>query len=163
MSDAESLLRMAADHAAGGRLDLALYTYLGAALRALDDWGAIRIARHRTHGEYVRGCTETSARPPLRDIVREVDGVRFGGMDATRDAVDRAGSRAVSIVRALAHPTGVAITTMVSMVLFLGACTGGLLRPGSDSIPGVTTFSSTSSCARGPRRGTSRARSRRFP
>jgi hypothetical protein len=126
-SDAESLLRTAADHAAGGRFDLALYTYLGAALRALDDRGAIRIARHRTHGEYVRGCAEASARPPLRDIVREVDGVRFGGVDATRDAVERAGSRAVSIVRAV-----VAIATMVSMVSFLGACSGGLLRPGSD-------------------------------
>jgi hypothetical protein len=131
-TDAESLLRTAAGQAAEGRFDLALFTYLGAALRALDDRGAIRIARHRTHGEYVRGCQDASARPGLREIVRDVDVVRFGGVVATLETVERAATRAIAIVRAAPRSSALGIATMVFMLLFLGACGGGLLRPGAD-------------------------------
>jgi hypothetical protein len=134
-TDAESLLRLARDHALGGRLDLALFTYLAAALRALDDRGAVRIARHRTHGEYVRGCLEANARPALRDLVRDVDVVRFGGVSATMEIVEQAAARALAIVRmpAVAHASMVGVATMISIVLLLGACGGGaLLRPGAD-------------------------------
>jgi hypothetical protein len=131
-TDAESLLRSARDHATAGRLDLALFTYLAAALRALDDRGAIRIARHTTHGEYVRGCREPGARPGLREIVRDVDVVRFGGEGATTEAVERAASRAAAIVHAVPGSSMVGVATMVSLVLLLGACSGNLLRPGAD-------------------------------
>jgi hypothetical protein len=135
-SDAEMLLREAADLAARGSLDLALFTYLGAALRALDDRGAIRIARHRTHGEYVRGCRDPGAKPGLREMALDVDRVRFGGQSASSEAVERAAARAVAIVRA-PNPSffesPARIATMVALVLALGACHGGgVFGPGSD-------------------------------
>jgi Domain of unknown function (DUF4129) len=135
-SDAEVLLREAAELASRGHLDLALFTYLGAALRALDDRGAIRIARHRTHGEYVRGCRDGGAKPGLREIALDVDRVRFGGQSATSAAVERAAARAVAIVRAPNAPlfdSPGRIALMIGMVLALSACHGGsVLRPGSD-------------------------------
>ena len=48
------------------------------------------IARDRTNGEYVRACADPAAKPALRDIVREVDRVQFGGEDATHDGRRRA-------------------------------------------------------------------------
>src|SRR5207245_8784322 len=66
-SDAELLLARADAHARAGRLEVALYTYLAAALAALDRRGAIRLARDRTNGEYVRACKDGNARPPLRE------------------------------------------------------------------------------------------------
>ena len=57
----------------------ALQLYLAASLRALSSRGALRIAADRTNGEYVRGCSDALAKPALRDIVREVDRVQFGG------------------------------------------------------------------------------------
>jgi hypothetical protein len=135
--DAEQLLRAAAVYAERGSLDLALFTYLGAALRALDDRGAIRLARYHTHGEYVRGCGDAAARPLLREIVRDVDIVRFGGGGATLEVVERASARAMSIVRAPrpADPPFVPIAMTILLVLFgscLSACGGGLSRPGAD-------------------------------
>src|SRR5262249_32336721 len=58
ISDAELLLRRGEDLLRRGDLDRATLTFLHAALRALDQRGAIRLARHRTHGEYVRGCKD---------------------------------------------------------------------------------------------------------
>jgi hypothetical protein len=132
--DAETLLRRAHGHAAEGKLDLALFTYLGAALHALDERGAIRIARHRTHGEYVRGCGDARARYLLREIVRDVDVVQFGGTEATPDVVAHAASRAVAIVRAAPAASGVAgrVATMMTVVFTLGACGGGVIHPGRD-------------------------------
>src|SRR5262249_50192755 len=46
-SDAELLLRRAEEHARRGEHALALHFYLGAALRAPDQRGAIRITKHR--------------------------------------------------------------------------------------------------------------------
>jgi hypothetical protein len=125
--DAEALLLRAQGHATEGKLDLALFTYLAAALRALDERGAIRVGRHRTHGEYVRSCAEAGARPLLREIVRDVDVVQFGGAGATPDVVAHAASRAVTTGSIAAR-----IATMTAIVLTLGACGGGLLRPGGD-------------------------------
>jgi hypothetical protein len=132
--DAEELLRRAQGHAAEGRLDFALFTYLAAALRALDERGAIRIARHRTHGEYVRSCEEAGARTLLREIVRDVDAVQFGGIGATSDIVAHAASRAVAIVRSAPSQSSFAarVATMMAVVVTLGACGGGLVRPGDD-------------------------------
>jgi hypothetical protein len=127
---AEVLLRLAAEASARGDQRAALQTYLAAALRALDDRGAIRVARDRTNGEYVRGCKETASRPGLRDLVREVDSVQFGGNDATVEAVLLSKGRAEHIVRApraeASRLGGVGTLTMLmaSAVLLLGACTG---------------------------------------
>lgn len=96
---AEALLSRAAEARVRGDRRAALLHYLAAALRALDDRGAIRIARDRTNGEYVRSCRDTALRPSLRDLVRDVDNVEFGGFDATSEAVTLAQSRAERIVR----------------------------------------------------------------
>ncbi len=131
-SDAETLLQRANEHAQRGELDRAALLYLAAALRALDRRGAIRIARHRTNGEYVRACKETEATPQLRMIVRAVDRVQFGREAPTREAIADVASRAAWIVRAVA---------MASLVLLLGGCSipehGPVLRsedPGGDDL-----------------------------
>ncbi len=100
-TDAELLLRRADEHARKGDFPAALFTYLNASLRALDTRGAIRVARHRTNGEYVRGCKEEGARTPLRELVLEVDKAQFGGQSPTSEVVAKAASRAISLVRAL--------------------------------------------------------------
>lgn len=100
-ADEEALLRGAEDRARRGDYGAALQIYLAAALRSLDKRGAVRIAKDRTNGEYVRGCTDAAAKPALREIVREVDRVQFGGETASDEAVARAAQRAVAIVRAL--------------------------------------------------------------
>lgn len=136
-SDAERLLRAAAAHTERGELDLALFAYLGASLRALDDRGALRLARHFTHGEYVESCRDTTAQPPLREIVRDVDAVRFGGHSATLEIVERTSARATSIVRA-PRATSLALvsTAMTILVLLSGSwltgCGGPLSRSGAD-------------------------------
>ena len=71
-------------------------------MRALDKRGAVRGARDRTNGEYVRSSSDAAAKPALRDIVREVDRVQFGGQAADVDGVARAAQRALWIVRAAA-------------------------------------------------------------
>jgi hypothetical protein len=125
---AEALLRLAAEAARRGDGRTALVTYLAAALRALDDRGAIRLARDRTNGEYLRGCQELASRPTLRELVREVDGVQFGGTDASADVVALAASRAEAIVRV--DRNGVPRLVMRALmalwvVLLVGACNGG--------------------------------------
>lgn len=99
ISDAEAALGLAEEHRARGELEKALGLYLAASLAALDRRGAIRVARHRTNGEYVRACEEKASRAPLREIVREVDRVEFGGAPPTDDAVSRVATRAQAIVR----------------------------------------------------------------
>lgn len=120
ISDAELLLRKASEHEARGELDRAVFAYLGAALRALDLRGAIRIARHRTNGEYVRSCNDAEAKPPLREIVRAVDDVQFGKRAPSSETVAKVKARAVALVR------GVPLALLV-MVLSLGC--GGLGGP----------------------------------
>jgi len=112
-SDAETLLQRANDHAQRGELDRAALLYLAAALRALDRRGAIRIARHRTNGEYVRACKESEATPQLRAIVRAVDRVQFGREAPTREAIADVGARAAWIVRTVA---------LASLVLLACGC-----------------------------------------
>lgn len=119
-SDAEALLARAEAHARRGELEAALHAYLAAALHALDRRDAIRIARDRTNGEYVRACKEESARARLREIVGEVDRVQFGGERATDDAVARAGQRAVALVRAVP-----AAVVALALLLATAACGGG--------------------------------------
>ena len=99
ISDADVALQLAERHRARGELKKALGLYLAASLAALDRRGAIRVARHRTNGEYVRACEEEASRAPLREIVREVDKVEFGGAPPTVDAVSRVATRAQAIVR----------------------------------------------------------------
>ncbi len=110
ITDAELLLRRAAELARAGEHERALFTYLEASLRALDNRGAVRIAKDRTYGEYVRFCKEVGAKAPLGDIVREVDRVKFGGVEASAEAAQRAAERAVRLVR-------VAAIAMIALVL----------------------------------------------
>lgn len=117
-SDAELLLRAAEDHARRGDFASALQLYLAAALRALDKRGVVRLAKDRTNGEYVRGCRDDAAKAPLREIVREVDLVQFGGVPPTADAVGRAAQRAVALVRA-------APAALLAIALLLAGCSGG--------------------------------------
>ncbi|WP_394836190.1 hypothetical protein LVJ94_04690 [Pendulispora rubella] len=115
--DAEVLLRRAEGHAQQGNFEAALFTYLNASLRALDKRGAIRIARHRTNGEYVRACSETETKEPLYAIVRDVDRVQFGGAHPTPDVVARTASRATAIVR-----TAAVVASTLMLALLIGGC-----------------------------------------
>ncbi len=125
-SDAETLLQRANEHAQRGELGRAAPLYLAAALRALDRRGAIRIARHRTHGEYVRACKESEAAPQLRAIVRAIDRVQFGHEPPTPEAIADVAARAAWIVRA---------AVVASLMLVLGGCARpdhGPLLPSDD-------------------------------
>lgn len=128
IDDAESALRLADEHRARGELSKALGLYLAAALSALDRRGAIRLARHRTNGEYVRTCAEEANRTPLRELVREVDKVEFGGTQPTTDGVDSAGARARSIVR-------IAATTALLVLASCSALHKPSADPASDDLP----------------------------
>ena len=100
VDDAEAALRRADDLARGGELSRALFMYLAASLAALDRRGAVRLARSRTNGEYVRACSEVDRRPALRELVREVDRAQFGGEPPTPERVSRASGLARALVRA---------------------------------------------------------------
>ncbi len=127
MTDEEVLLARGDELARAGHYGAALQHYLAASLRALDKRGAVRITRDRTNGEYVRGCGDPSAKPALRDIVREVDRVQFGGENATPDGVMRAAQRAVAIVRA------VPVMMLALMLMLSTGCGGG--AGGSSAVP----------------------------
>jgi hypothetical protein len=130
-SDEDAILRRAEEHARRGEYGVALQLYLAASLRALDKRGAVRVARDRTNGEYVRSCSDANAKPALRDIVREVDRVQFGRENPTMDAVSRAAQRATAIVRAMP----VMMLSLVVAALALGCGGGGgagASKPGDD-------------------------------
>jgi len=122
VSDAEVLLARAGEHERRGELARALSTYLAAALRGLDVRGAIRLERHRTNGEYVRSCADAEAKTALREIVRDVDQVEFGGAPPLPDAVTRASKRAIALVRSL---------PLAILILLMG-CVPSSLRAGGD-------------------------------
>lgn len=129
ITDAEAALRMAEELRRRGEYARALGLYLAAALTALDRRGAIRIAKHRTNGEYVRFCTDDASKPPLREIVREVDKVQFGKIDPTEEAVARVAQRAVALVR---HTATTALTVL-AVLAFTSGCNGpGMKRPYDD-------------------------------
>ncbi len=122
-TSAEALLARAARARAQGDLLLSLSLYLAAALRALDDRGSIRIARDRTNGEYVRACQDAALRPTLKELVRDVDAVQFGGASLTDDALGQAAGRATRIVRARMGVTeGALAAPLVLLVVLLLAC-----------------------------------------
>jgi len=128
-TDEDTLLERATEHSSRGQYGIALQLYLAASLRALDKRGALRIARDRTNGEYVRSCEDPDVKSGLQDIVREVDRVQFGGEEATREAADRAGRRASAIVRGLqASVMALAAATLLGC----GWSPGGERRPGDD-------------------------------
>ncbi len=131
-----ALFQRAGDARARGDAREAVFLYLAAALRALDDQGALRLARDRTNGEYVRECEDAAARPALRDIVRVVDGVQFGGDEATPEAVARAELGAERILRpARPGAHGLVSLTTLALVLLLGATACGKLGGGSNANP----------------------------
>lgn len=111
-TDPEEALRQAEELLARGDYRRALSLALTASLGALGRRGAIRIGKHRTNGEYVRSCADDSARPPLREIVRAVDAVEFGGAEATSDRATRATARAREIVRAAAIVTALGLSLL---------------------------------------------------
>jgi hypothetical protein len=128
-SDEETLLRRAAELAARGENGAALELYLAASLRALEKRGALRVAPYRTNGEYVRACIDATAKPALRDIVREVDRVKFGGAAAGAAMVEGAARRAFAIVRA----APVAMLALAALLSTGCGRVGGLApRPGDD-------------------------------
>jgi hypothetical protein len=116
LSDEDQILARARELAQHGDLAGAMQLYLVASLRALDKRGALRLAKDRTNGEYVRACTDGTAKPALREIVREVDRVQFGGESATTEGLERAARQALAIVRA-------APVAMLALALVL-ACAG---------------------------------------
>jgi hypothetical protein len=111
---AEAILARAEAALARGDLQAALFGFLHASLRALDVRGAIRIARDRTNGEYVRSCNDERARPELRAIVHEVDVVQFGGRQAEVERVRDAGRRAAAVVRMAVTLALVAIGSLLA-------------------------------------------------
>jgi hypothetical protein len=127
VSDEEMLLRRAGELAARGENAAALELYFAASLRALEKRGALRVAPYRTNGEYVRACLDAAAKPPLYDIAREVDRVKFGGGAAGAAVVEGAARRALAIVRA-------APVAMLALALLLSTGCGGL--PGLAPHPG---------------------------
>jgi hypothetical protein len=133
ISDAEAALREADDCARRGDLSRALGLYLAASLSALDRRGAIRLARHRTNGEYVRACAEDASRQPLREIVREVDRVEFGRLAPTTEGVSRVAARASGVVR-----SSIVMTTLLLAIALLGlgalGCGGSRARGGFGTI-----------------------------
>lgn len=120
VSDAEAALRAADDLAKGGDLERAMSLYLAASLVALDRRGAVRLAKHRTNGEYVRLCTEPDARLPLREIVREVDKIEFGGVPPTADAAEKVSTRARALVRRAAAAAASTMLFVISLALVTG-------------------------------------------
>jgi len=118
LTDEEQILARARELAMRGELAASMQLYLVASLRALDKRGAVRIAKDRTNGEYVRACADPGAKPALRDIVREVDRVQFGGETATPEGLERAARQAIAIVR-----TVPAMMLLVMLSLSLG-CSG---------------------------------------
>jgi hypothetical protein len=132
VGDAEALLARGVAYARAGKLDLALHTFLGAGLCALDHRGAIRIAKDRTNGEYVRVCGDPSARAPLRELVGEVDRVQFGGEKATVERVSHAERSATALVRA-ARVAMIAIGCSVMTASLVGC---GPHAPGSEPMAG---------------------------
>jgi hypothetical protein len=127
-TDADEALASADEHARRGELARALSLYLSATLAALGKRGVVRLARHRTNGEYVRACAEPTAKEALSEIVREVDRVEYGKAAPTDDAVRRVAARAASVVRAAA----------IVGVLLLAGCGlsgGGPDDPAGDDLP----------------------------
>ncbi len=112
ITDAERLLAMADEEARRGQWDHAQALYLAASLAALDRRGAIRLAKHRTNGEYVRACKDAAARPELRAIVREVDRVHFGKEAPTGEGVAQVAARAGAIVRAIIVTAAMALALL---------------------------------------------------
>ncbi len=129
VSDPEAALRAADEHARRGEADRAVALYLVASLAALDRRGAVRLARHRTNGEYVRSCTDPEAKQPLREVVREVDKVTYGKQTPSAEAVARVAERATHLVKRAA----VAATMLVAI---LSAGCGTLKGTGTDDPAG---------------------------
>jgi Domain of unknown function (DUF4129) len=118
------LFERAADARSRGAYREALALYLAAALRALDERGALRLAPHTTNGEYLRACRDTQARAPLRELVRGVDVVEFGGAQATAESASRAEAQAVRVVQASPSATTSTLMTMLVLGLVSGLVTG---------------------------------------
>jgi hypothetical protein len=135
-SDEETLLRRAADLAARGENGAALELYLAASLRALEKRGALRVAPYRTNGEYLRACLDPAAKPALRDIVREVDRVKFGGAAAGAEMIEGAARRAFAIVRAAP------VAMLALAALFSTGCSsvGSLAPHAGDDPAGLEVF-----------------------
>jgi hypothetical protein len=119
ISDAEAALRDADEHARRGELTRAVGLYLAASLAALDRRGAIRLARSRTNGEYIRACAEDDSRAALREIVREVDRVEFGHLAPTTEGVALIASRATRVVRSGGGPGARGVSSLATMALSL--------------------------------------------
>lgn len=134
VDDAEAALRAADEHARRGDGLRAVSLYLAASLVALERRGAVRRAKHRTNGEYVRTCSDPEAKPALRDVVREVDRATYGRQVPSSEVVARVAERATRIVRQAA-----AIATTLLLAFALTGCSGlggsGTDDPAGDQLP----------------------------
>jgi hypothetical protein len=134
ITDAERLLALANDHARRGEIKEALGTYLTACLRALDQRGFVRFARHRTNGEYVRTCTDAGARTELATVVREVEAAEFGGVLPSQDAVARVARSATALVR------GIALGAALLTLLFVTGCGDAMPKKVEHDPAGIELF-----------------------
>jgi hypothetical protein len=130
LTDAEALFARADRLAGTGDYARALSTYLHAAIAGLDARGVLQVGAHRTNGEYVRACQSPEARAGLRDLVREVDAVEYGGAAATREAVTRAAQRAHALARGVTMMLGALLCAFL-----LAGCGGGDGRLDDDRDP----------------------------
>jgi len=132
-----ALLARADRLAAAGQGAAALQLYLAASLSALDRRGAIRMAGGRTNGEYLQNCADLVDRQRLREIVREVERVQFGGYGATPQVVAAVAGHARTLARAGATVPALA-TFALALATALCACASTdpachrLARPGDD-------------------------------
>ncbi len=137
VDDAEAALRAADEHARRGDGLRAVSLYLAASLVALERRGAVRRAKHRTNGEYVRSCADPDARPALREVVREVDRATYGKQVPSSEVVARVAERATRIVRQAA--TAATVVTTLLAALVLTGCDGlggtGTDDPAGDQLP----------------------------
>lgn len=121
-ADPEGTLARAGELARAGDGTGALALYLAASLAALARAGALRIARHRTNGDYVRACADPAAREPLREVVREVDLATFGERAPDAETVSRVAERATALV---ASARKAAVVATMALAVLLAGCGGG--------------------------------------
>ena len=99
-----TLLQQAQQALAGERFVEAVALARAAALRGLAEEGAIRLHRARTDREYVRQARrkKPESEEPLADVVRAVEGQRFGGRVIDAETAERVLTTVARLLRNIA-------------------------------------------------------------